>query len=444
MGGIMGRKRVIIMGAAGRDFHNFNVLFRDNTTYEVVAFTATQIPNIENRIYPPELAGKLYPNGIPIYPEDELPTLIKKHHVDIVVFSYSDVSHQYVMERASKVLAAGANFMLLGPQDTMLKSRLPVISVTATRTGSGKSQTTRKVAKLLKSHGKNVVIVRHPMPYGDLRKQITQRFASLDDLDRHNCTIEEREEYEPHINNGIVVYAGVDYEQILREAESEADIIIWDGGNNDLPFFKPDLSIVVTDPHRPGNETSYYPGLVNLLLADVVIVNKIDSAKWSDIQTVLGNIKKYNPNATIIEAASPIFVEHPDRINGKAVLVVEDGPTLTHGEMPYGAGIIAAQKYGAREIIDPRPYAKGSIKQTFAKYPHIGSLLPAMGYSETQIKELAATINSIPYETLIIATPLDLRRLISIEKPSCRVKYDLEEIGSPKLDDVLRPFYAQP
>lgn len=440
----MGRKRVIIMGAAGRDFHNFNVLFRDNTTYEVVAFTATQIPNIENRIYPPELAGKLYPNGIPIYPEDELPTLIKKHHVDIVVFSYSDVSHQYVMERASKVLAVGANFMLLGPQDTMLKSRLPVISVTATRTGSGKSQTTRKVAKLLKSHGKNVVIVRHPMPYGDLRKQITQRFASLDDLDRHNCTIEEREEYEPHINNGIVVYAGVDYEQILREAESEADIIIWDGGNNDLPFFKPDLSIVVTDPHRPGNETSYYPGLVNLLLADVVIVNKIDSAKWSDIQTVLGNIKKYNPRATIIEAASPIFVEHPDRINGKAVLVVEDGPTLTHGEMPYGAGIIAAQKYGAREIIDPRPYAKGSIKQTFAKYPHIGSLLPAMGYSETQIKELAATINSIPYETLIIATPIDLRRLISIDKPSCRVKYELEEIGSPKLDDVLRPFYAQP
>ena len=440
----MGRKRVIIMGAAGRDFHNFNVLFRDNTTYEVVAFTATQIPNIENRIYPPELAGKLYPNGIPIYPEDELPTLIKKHHVDIVVFSYSDVSHQYVMERASKVLAAGANFMLLGPQDTMLKSRLPVISVTATRTGSGKSQTTRKVAKLLKSHGKNVVIVRHPMPYGDLRKQITQRFASLDDLDRHNCTIEEREEYEPHINNGIVVYAGVDYEQILREAESEADIIIWDGGNNDLPFFKPDLSIVVTDPHRPGNETSYYPGLVNLLLADVVIVNKIDSAKWPDIQTVLVNIKKYNPRATIIEAASPIFVEHPDRINGKAVLVVEDGPTLTHGEMPYGAGIIAAQKYGAREIIDPRPYAKGSIKQTFAKYPHIGSLLPAMGYSETQIKELAATINSIPYETLIIATPIDLRRLISIDKPSCRVKYELEEIGSPKLDDVLRPFYAQP
>jgi len=440
----MGRKRVIIMGAAGRDFHNFNLLFRDNTTYEVVAFTAAQIPNIENRIYPPELAGKLYPNGIPIYPEAEIPTLIKKYNVDIVVFSYSDVSHQYVMERASKVLSAGANFMLLGPQDTMLKSHLPVISITATRTGSGKSQTTRKVANLLKSHGKNVVIVRHPMPYGNLRKQITQRFASLDDLDRHNCTIEEREEYEPHINNGIVVYAGIDYGQILHEAESEADIIIWDGGNNDLPFFKPDLSIVVTDPHRPGNEISYYPGLVNLLLADVVIVNKIDSARWSDIQTVLKNIKKYNPRATVIEAASPIFVEHPDRIKDKAVLVVEDGPTLTHGEMPYGAGVIAAQKYGAREIIDPRPYAKGSIKQTFAKYTHIGSLLPAMGYSEIQIKELAATINSIPYETLIIATPIDLRRLISIDKPSCRVKYELEEIGYPKLDDVLRPFYAQP
>jgi len=434
----MPKDRVVIMGAAGRDFHNFNVYFRDNPNYEVIAFTATQIPNIERRTYPKELSGPLYPQGIPIYPEGELTTLIQKHGVDQVIFAYSDISHDYVMHKASEVLAAGADFRLLGPKATMLKASLPVISVCAVRTGSGKSQTSRRVSDILKKMGKKMVVVRHPMPYGDLAKQACQRFATYEDLDRYECTIEEREEYEPHINRGTVVFAGVDYEEILRQAEAEANVILWDGGNNDLPFYYPDLHIVVTDPHRPGHELRYHPGETNLHLADVVIINKIDTAKGEDIALVEENIKKLNPKALVVKANSPIFVEDAGAVKGKRVLVIEDGPTLTHGEMAYGAGVVAARRFGAREIVDPRPYAVGSIRDTYARYPTTGPLLPAMGYGEEQIKELEATINNTPCDLVLVATPIDLRRLIDIAKPSDRVRYELEEIGHPNLEEIIR------
>lgn len=436
----MSLRKVVIMGAAGRDFHNFNMFFKDNPDYEVVAFTATQIPDIAGRKYPKELAGKLYPKGIPIIDEEELPKLIKKHDVDLVVFSYSDVSHEYVMHKASIALANGASFMFLGPKETMLKSKKPVISICAVRTGCGKSQTTRRVSEILRKANKKVVAVRHPMPYGDLNKQRVQRFASLEDLDRYNCTIEEREEYEPHINNGVTVFAGVDYKEILREAEKEADIILWDGGNNDLPFFKPDLEIVVVDPHRPGHELQYHPGETNARRADVVVINKIDTADVESIEEVRFNIQEINPKATIIEAASPLQVSDPMAIKGKRVLVVEDGPTLTHGEMAYGAGVMAARKYGAVELVDPRPYAVESIQETYRKYPDIGILLPAMGYGNKQIKDLEKTINRTKCDLVVIATPIDLGRLIKINKPHVRVGYYLHEIGRPNLEDVLQKF----
>ena len=431
------RIRVVIMGAAGRDFHNFNVYFRDNPTYEVVAFTATQIPNIEGRRYPPELAGELYPDGIPVYPEAELATLIREREVDQVVFSYSDVPHEYVMHRGSLVVAAGADFRLMGSRATMLQSSKPVIAVCAVRTGCGKSQTTRYVSDLLQEMGKKVVVVRHPMPYGDLAAQRVQRFASYADLDRYKCTIEEREEYEPHLDRGLVVYAGVDYEQILRQAEAEADIILWDGGNNDLPFFRPDLHIVVADPLRAGHELRYHPGEANLRLADVVIINKVDTAGPEGIATVRENIYAVNPQATVIEAASPIFVDDPDAIRGKRVLVVEDGPTLTHGEMPYGAGVVAARRFGAAELVDPRPYAVGSIAATFQKYPHIGHLLPAMGYGDEQVRELEETINTAECDLVLTATPIDLRRVLDVRHPMDRVRYELQVIGQPNLADIL-------
>ncbi len=434
----MPRGRVIIMGAAGRDFHNFNVCFRNNDAYEVVAFTATQIPRIEGRVYPSELAGESYPEGIAIYPETELTTLINELKVDQVVFSYSDVSHEYVMHKASEVVAAGADFRLLGPKATMLEPQVPIISVCATRTGSGKSQTTRRVFDILQEMGRKVVTVRHPMPYGNLAEQICQRFSSYEDLDRHNTTIEEREEYEPHIDRGGVVYAGVDYELILRQAEEEAEIILWDGGNNDLPFYKPTLHIVVTDPLRAGHELTYYPGEANVRMADVIVINKIDTAGFEDITTVRRNVQNLNTAATIVEAASPIFVEDPQKIRGKRVLVVEDGPTLTHGEMSYGAGIVAAKSLGAAEIVDPRPYAVGSIIDTFAKYPTTGPLLPAMGYSQEQTKELEQTINATPCDLVIVATPIDLRRILTIDKPCDRVRYELQEIGQPTLADIIR------
>ncbi len=426
------------MGAAGRDFHNFNVYYRNNPKYEVVAFTATQIPGIEKRAYPLELAGPEYPNGIPIYPEEDLPELIKKHGVNEVVFSYSDVSHEYVMHKASIALANGADFRLMGPFATMLKAKVPVVSICAVRTGSGKSQTSRRVTKILREKGFRVVVVRHPMPYGDLAKQVCQRFASHEDLDKHECTIEEREEYEPHINNGIVVYAGVDYEKILREAEKEADIIVWDGGNNDMPFYKPDLHIVVADPHRPGHEVAYHPGETNLRMADVVVINKVDTADPMNVATVRKNVKRLNPNAIIIEAASPITVDKPELIKGKRVLVVEDGPTLTHGNMPYGAGTIAAERLGATEIVDPRPYAVGSIVKKFDEYPHLGAVLPAIGYGKEQIKELEETINKTPCDVVLIGTPIDLRRVLQLNKPAARAKYELQEIGTPTLEDILK------
>lgn len=433
-------KRVIIMGAAGRDFHNFNVYFRDNAQYRVVAFTATQIPDIEGRKYPAALAGKLYPRGIPIFSEEELTALIKSYKVDEVHFAYSDVSHEYVMHKASQVLAAGANFVLLGPGDTMIKSRKPVVSVCAVRTGSGKSQTTRKVTLTLKAKGRRVVVIRHPMPYGDLVKQKVQRFATYDDLDRYECTIEEREEYEPHIDNGIVVYAGVDYGAILKQAEKEAEVIVWDGGNNDFPFYKSDLEIVVVDPHRAGHELTYHPGETNFRRADVYVVNKIDTADVEKVNLVMANIKQINPKAKVIRANSPIIVKDGSQITGKRVLVIEDGPTLTHGGMRYGAGIVAAQKYGAAEIIDPRAYAVGSIKKTFEKYNHLDKVLPAMGYGEKQISELASTINQIGCDLVVSATPIDLNRVIKVNKPMLRVRYELEEDGTPNLKSVLKEF----
>ena len=436
----MSRIRVIIMGAAGRDFHNFNTVFRDNDQYEVVAFTATQIPNIEGRKYPQELAGKLYPKGIPIYPESELLDLIAKNNIDEVVFSYSDVSFNYLMMKASHVMAAGAAFKLLGAKQTMIESKVPVIAVVAVRTGSGKSQTSRKVCDLLRAKGKRVVAIRHPMPYGDLVKQKVQRYQTLADLVKYECTVEEMEEYEPHIVNGTIIYAGVDYGAILREAEKEADVIVWDGGNNDMSFYRPDLTITVVDPHRPGHELTYYPGATNMLLADVIVINKVETATRENIDIVRANIRSVNPKAIVVEAASPISVDDESVIRGKRVLVVEDGPTLTHGEMSYGAGVIAARKFGAAEIVDPRPWTVDTIAETFKKYPKIGILLPAMGYGEHQVRDLETTINRVECDSVIIGTPIDLRRVINIKKPSVRVKYELAEITKPDMNDILGDF----
>jgi predicted GTPase len=434
----MARKNVLIMGAAGRDFHNFNVFYRDNKDYNVVAFTATQIPDIDGRVYPKQLAGKLYPKGIKIYEEKELEKLIKKLKVDEVVFSYSDVQFEYVMTKASIVNTLGVSFRLLGADETQVKSTKPVVSVLAVRTGCGKSQTSRKIVEVLTAAGKKVVAIRHPMPYGDLVKQKVQRFATYADLKKHKCTIEEIEEYEPHIARGGIIYAGVDYEAILREAEKEADVILWDGGNNDFSFYKSDVTFTVADPHRPGHEMYYYPGNTSLRMADAVVINKIDSADSEDILDVIDNIQEVNPNATIIEGASPVTVEKPNLIRGKRVLVVEDGPTLTHGEMQYGAGTVAAQKLGAKEIVDPRPYTVKSITATFEKYPNIGVLLPAMGYGKAQMKDLETTINRTKCDAVVIGTPIDLGRYININKPKTRVKYDLQEIGAITLETVLK------
>jgi predicted GTPase len=433
----MTKTRTLIMGAAGRDFHNFNVYFRDNPDYEVVAFTATQIPDIEGRTYPAELAGKLYPKGIPIHAEADLLKLIEELNVEQVIFAYSDVPHEYLMHKASAVLAAGADFRLMGMKSTQLKSVKPVVSVCAVRTGSGKSQTTRKVSLILRDMGFKVAAIRHPMPYGNLVKQTVQRFAEYSDLDKHECTIEEREEYEPHLDNGILVYAGVDYEKILRQAEQEVDIILWDGGNNDFSFYVPDLQIVVADPHRPGHEISYHPGETNVNSADVFVINKVDTADAENVIMVRQNLRRLNPDAIVIEAASPLFVDDPDAIRGKRVLVIEDGPTLTHGEMAYGAGFVAARRFGAAEIVDPRPFAVKSIKATYDKYPKTGPILPAMGYGEAQTRDLEATINKSDVDMVIIGTPIDLNRVIKINKPAQRVRYELQEIGQPTLTDIL-------
>jgi len=442
----MTKKRILIIGAAGRDFHNFNTFFRDNADYDVVAFTAAQIPDIDGRKYPAELAGKLYPQGIPIFSQDELLKLIKELKVDICVFSYSDVTNQFVMRLSAQVTAAGADFMLLSPKQTMVKSTKPVISVCATRTGCGKSQTSRKIVQILMAKGLKVVAVRHPMPYGNLVEQKVQRFATVEDLAKHKCTIEEMEEYEPHVVRGNVIYAGVDYEAILRAAENDpsgCDVILWDGGNNDFPFYQPDLSITVADPHRAGAELTYYPSEVNLLLADVVVINKIETADPVQVQILRENIDKVNPKAIVVDGASPIFVENPELIKGKRVLVVEDGPTLTHGEMKIGAGTVAAQKFGAKEMVDPRPYAVGKLAKTFEIYPNIGILLPAMGYGAEQVKDLETTINNTDCDSVIIATPIDLNRIVKINKPNTKVSYDLEEIGFPKLSDILEDFIAK-
>jgi predicted GTPase len=425
------------MGAAGRDFHNFNTFYRDNEKYEVVAFTATQIPNIEGRKYPTELAGKLYPEGIDIYPESELPELIKKFDVDEVVFAYSDVPYDYVMHKAALVNGLGADFRLMGTKETQVKSSKPVVAICAIRTGCGKSQTTRRVAEILQNMGLKVAAIRHPMPYGDLVKQRVQRFATYADLDKHECTIEEREEYEPHIDTGVIVFAGVDYEAILREAEKEVDVILWDGGNNDFPFYETDLWITVVDPLRPGHESAYYPGEVNTRMADVVVINKVDTANGEDVMKVRENVQTLNPNAVIIEAASPISVADPSAIRGKRVLVVEDGPTLTHGGMKIGAGWVAARRFGAAEIVDPRPFAVGEIAATFEKYPDTGNVLPAMGYGDQQIRDLEKTIDAADVDMVIIGTPIDLTRVLKINKPSQRVGYSLDEIGKPDLEDVL-------
>lgn len=439
----MKRRRIIIIGAAGRDFHNFNVRYRQDESSEVIAFTAAQIPNIDGRKYPTELAGPLYPQGIPIFSESELPALIKDYSIDECVFSYSDVPYAHVMSLSAIVNAAGASFTLLGPKDTQLRSTKPIISVCAVRTGSGKSQTSRKIVQMLMKRGLKVVAIRHPMPYGNLAAQKVQRFAKIEDLARYNCTIEEMEEYEPHIARGNVIYAGVDYEAILREAEKEADVILWDGGNNDFSFYVPDLQITVTDPLRAGNEVSFYPGEVSLRLAQVVIINKIDSASSEQVQTVRENIARANPRAVVIDAASPIYVDHPELIRNKRVLCVEDGPTLTHGMMKYGAGIVAARKFQAAQIVDPRPYISGELIQTYRAYPDIGTLLPAMGYSEVQKRDLEETINRADCDSVIIATPIDLNRIIHIKKPTVRVGYELQEIGSPNLEEVLEDFCSR-
>lgn len=436
----MERRKAVIMGAAGRDFHNFNVYFRENEHYDVIAFTATQIPDIEGRVYPPELSGNLYPNGIPIKAESELKEIIEKEGIDEVFFAYSDVSHDYLMHTAEQVLAWGADFTLQGPTSTMVKSTKPVISVCAVRTGCGKTQTSLRIVEILKGMGKRVASIRHPMPYGDLAKQKVQRFATLEDMNLHECTIEEMEEYEPHIIRGSIIYAGVDYEAILREAEKEADIIIWDGGNNDLPFYNSDLEIVVADPHRPGHELDYYPGEANLLRADVIVINKIDTAEQKNIDTLKATIKEKNPEAIVIEANSPVSVENPDEIKGKRVLAIEDGPTLTHGEMKYGAGVVAAKKFGAAELVDPRPFVSGTIAETYEEYPFIGTLLPAMGYGKKQMKELEEVINRTDCDLVVVGTPIDLGKQLNIEKPHVRVTYELEEIGSPNLEEVLKKF----
>ena len=431
-------RNAIIMGAAGRDFHDFNTFFRKNKEICVKAFTATQIPDIAGRKYPKELAGPLYPQGIPIYPETELLDLIKKHKIDDVYFAYSDVRHTYLMDKASDVMAAGANFILLGPKDTMVESTKPVVSICAVRTGCGKSQTTRKVSQILISLGYKVAAIRHPMPYGDLVEQKVQMFKTKEDLKKHKCTIEEMEEYEPHIENGVIVFAGVDYEAILREAEKVADIILWDGGNNDFPFYKSDLEIVVVDPHRAGNEREYYPGEVNFKRADVIVINKIETADPEAVLEVRENIRELNPNAQVVDAASPLLVKDFEKIRGKKVLVIEDGPTLTHGEMQYGAGMMAAEKFGAGELVDPREFAVGTIAATYEKYPDIGILLPAMGYGAKQIKDLEQTVNKVDCDLVIIATPIDLTRIIKINKPTVRVGYELQEIGSPNLEEILK------
>ena len=432
------RRRVIIMGAAGRDFHNFNQVFRDNDRYEVVAFTATQIPNIADRKYPPELAGSLYPEGIPIVEEDRLEELIREYGVNEVVFAYSDVSHQYLMERASRAMAAGADFRLIGPDATRVKSSRPVVSVCAVRTGCGKSQTTRYVASVLREDGWKVAVIRHPMPYGDLAAQKVQRFETLEDLDRYECTIEEREEYEPHLRRGMTVFAGVDYEAILRQAEQEAEVILWDGGNNDWPFYVSDLEIVVTDPHRAGHETTYFPGMVNFLRADIVVINKVDTASIDEVQRVRESLRRWNPRAAVVDAASPIFVDNGRAIRGRRVLVVEDGPTLTHGGMAFGAGVVAARKFAAAEIVDPRPYAVGSLREVYARYTQVERVLPAMGYGEEQVRELAETIRACPCDTVVLATPVDLRRLMEIPRETARVTYELQPLGRPTLADLIR------
>jgi predicted GTPase len=434
----MARRRVVIMGAAGRDFHNFNCLFRDNEDYEVVAFTATQIPDIEGRTYPAALAGSLYPDGIPIHPEDELETIVKDHDVDEVWFSYSDVPHTYVMNMASQVIAWGPHFGVCSAVKTMIPSSKPLIAITAVRTGVGKSQTTRYVSRILKGMGKRVVAIRHPMPYGDLAKQACQRFETYEDLDRHQCTIEEREEYEPHIDNGFIVYAGVDYERILREAEKEADVILWDGGNNDTPFYRPDLHITLVDPHRPGHELTYYPGETNLRMAHLLIVNKVETADPIKIEVVLDNCRGANPDARIIKCRSAIHVEQPERISGKRALVVEDGPTLTHGGMTYGAGWFAAKQAGAAEIVDARPHAVGSIAETYAKYPNAGKILPAMGYGDDQIRDLEATINATPADVVVEGTPIELQRILSVNKPIANVTYELEELEPGTIEEMVR------
>ncbi len=435
--------RTLIMGAAGRDFHNFNVFFRDNPDYQVVAFTATQIPDIEGRTYPAALAGKLYPAGIPIHAESELLDLIEKHNVEQVVFAYSDVPHEYVMHKASMVMAAGADFRLMGLKSTQVKSTKPVVSVCAVRTGSGKSQTTRRVSLILRDMGYKVAAIRHPMPYGDLVKQKVQRFATYADLDQHECTIEEREEYEPHIDNGVIVYAGVDYEAILRQAEQEVDIVLWDGGNNDFSFYVSDFKIVVADPHRAGHESAYHPGETVVRDADVIVINKVDTANAENVIKVRDNLFKLNPNAIVIEAASPLFVDDPAAIRGKRVLVIEDGPTLTHGEMAYGAGYVAARRFGAAEIVDPRPFAVKSIAATYQKYPKTGPILPAMGYGEAQTRDLEATIAKADVDMVVIGTPIDLTRVLKINKPSQRVRYELQEIGQPTLEDLLKAKFGK-
>jgi predicted GTPase len=429
--------KVLIMGAAGRDFHNFNVVFRNDPACQVVAFTAAQIPNIAGRIYPPELAGERYPKGIPIYAESELESLIETHQVDQVVFAYSDVSHEEVMHKTSRALAAGADFRFLGPRATMLRSRKPVISICAVRTGAGKSPVARKIAALLRVQGLRVAVVRHPMPYGDLAKQAVQRFATLDDLQQAHCTVEEREEYEPHIAKGHVVYAGVDYERILRQAEAEADVILWDGGNNDAPFFEPDLEIVLVDPHRAGHERTYFPGEVNLLRADVIVLTKLDTADLQNVEDVRRRIRSANPTAAVIESTMPITVDDPSLIRGKRVLVIEDGPTVTHGGMAYGAGVLAARKYGAAELVDPRPYAVGSLRKTYEMYPHLQALLPAMGYNAQQVAELEQTINRVDCDLVLVASPVDLRRVLTFSRPSCRVSYTFEECGRPMLTALI-------
>jgi predicted GTPase len=431
---------VIIMGTAGRDFHNFNTYYRDNDLYQVVAFTATQIPNIEGRLYPPELAGDLYPKGIPIHDESELVSLIQTHHINEVVFSYSDIRHTDVMHLGSMVNAAGADFKMMGISRTAIKSTKPVIGICAVRTGCGKSQTTRKISEIFKSAGMKVAVIRHPMPYGDLSAQAVQRFSSLDDLEKHDCTIEEMEEYEPHINRGTIVYAGVDYEAIVREAEQVADVILWDGGNNDMPFYQTDLLFVVVDPHRSGHETQYYPGETNLRMADVVIINKIKTANPENVEELRTSIAQINPKAKVVDAASPVTVDDPGIITGKRVLVVEDGPTLTHGEMKYGAGVVAANQCGALELVDPRPFAQGSIARTFDHYPDIGMVLPAMGYGNDQVRDLETTINNTDCDAVVIGTPIDLRRIVNIKHPSTRVTYELDELGDNKLDKILSKF----